>query len=237
MPRLQSSQILPCDPLLPWPSLVSCCGPHPIQDDGAELQGRQQNCTSLPSNTGQTTRPSESTLLIYISWLAGTPIAESKQSPLSELVTLLCFGTSVVERTPDQCQDSGITQHLPQKTCKCKCKCFFKAWITTSCLGPHWVLVFRSLLRLRDVPSSLSAERRQTILPVHVARHESASTTAGPFMCSAMLLNVHMGLWPTYALTMVKDKCIWPSWLPDQESLPRSNSQSQDLNYEEQTWL
>ena len=30
-------------------------------------------------------------------------------------VTLLCFGTSVVEQTPDQCQDSGITLHLPQK--------------------------------------------------------------------------------------------------------------------------
>ena len=29
---------------------------------------------------------------------------------------LLCFGASVVERTPDQCQDSGITLHLPQKT-------------------------------------------------------------------------------------------------------------------------
>ena len=27
-----------------------------------------------------------------------------------------CAGTSVVERTPDQCQDSGITLHLPQKT-------------------------------------------------------------------------------------------------------------------------
>ena len=33
------------------------------------------NCTRLPLNTGQTTHPSESTLLYYISWQAGTPIA------------------------------------------------------------------------------------------------------------------------------------------------------------------
>ncbi|XP_030286092.1 tripartite motif-containing protein 40-like [Sparus aurata] len=51
----------------------------------------------------------ESTSRIYIRWPAGTPIADSKQSPLSKVATLLCFGTSVVERTPDQCQDSGIT--------------------------------------------------------------------------------------------------------------------------------
>ena len=38
--------------------------------------------------------------------------------PLSEVTTRLCFGTSVVDQTPDQCQDSGITLHLPQKTQK-----------------------------------------------------------------------------------------------------------------------
>ena len=78
----------------PWPPLASCCGLHPIQGDGAGLPGRQWYCTCLPPNTGQTTRPSESTLLIYISWPAGTPIAEIKQSPLSTVTTLLCFGTS-----------------------------------------------------------------------------------------------------------------------------------------------
>ena len=43
-------------------------------------------------------------------------IVEIKQSPLSKVATLLCFGTSVVGRSPDKCQDSGITLHLPQKT-------------------------------------------------------------------------------------------------------------------------
>ena len=61
----------------------------------------------LRPNTGQTTCPSESTSLIYISWPTGTPMADSKQSPLSRVATLLCFGTSVVGQTPNQCQDSS----------------------------------------------------------------------------------------------------------------------------------
>ena len=94
----------------PWPPLASCCGPHLIKDDGTGPQGRQQNCTRLPPNTGQIARPGKSISLIYVSWLTGIAI---KQSTLSKVVTLLCFGTSVVKRTPDQCQD---TLHLPQKT-------------------------------------------------------------------------------------------------------------------------
>ena len=71
----------------------------------------------LMVNLSTTTRPSKSTSLIYTSWPTGSRIAESKQSLLSEVsMTLLCFGTSVVEGTPDQCQDSGITLHLLQKT-------------------------------------------------------------------------------------------------------------------------
>ena len=54
--------------------------------------------------------------LCSISWPAGTPIAESKQSPLSKVTTLLCFGTSVVEWTSDQSQDSRITPHVLQNT-------------------------------------------------------------------------------------------------------------------------
>ena len=72
------------------------------------IQGHKQNCTRLPLNTGQTTRPSESTLLHYISWPAGAHHWEQ--------IALLCSGASVVERTPDQCQDSRVTHHLPQKT-------------------------------------------------------------------------------------------------------------------------
>ena len=74
----------PMWPSPPWPQLASYCGPHPIQDDGAGLQGCQRNCTRLPPNTGQTTCPSERTWLIYISWPPDTVIAESKQSPLRE---------------------------------------------------------------------------------------------------------------------------------------------------------
>ena len=74
------------------------------------------NCTLLPPNTGLTTHPSESTVLFYISWPAGTTITESKWSLLTEVVILLCMGTSVVERIPDQCQHSWSTLHIPQKT-------------------------------------------------------------------------------------------------------------------------
>ena len=116
MPCFQSTQILLCDPAPPWPPLASCCSPLPIQDVGAGLQGHQWNCTHLPPNTGQTKRPSLSTSLYYISWLAGTAITVSKKILLCEVTTLLCSEASVVEWTHDQCQDSGITHNLPQKT-------------------------------------------------------------------------------------------------------------------------
>ena len=45
----------------------------------------------------------------------GTATAESKTSPLSEVATPFCSGTSVMERTPDQCHDSRVIPHLPQK--------------------------------------------------------------------------------------------------------------------------
>ena len=47
----------------------------------------------------------------HISWPAGTVITESKQRSLSKVTTLLCSGASVVEWTPDQCQDSWVTRH------------------------------------------------------------------------------------------------------------------------------
>ena len=56
----------PPPPPHPWPPLASCCGLHPIQDNGADLQG-QQNFTHLSPNTGQTTHSRESTLLISTS--------------------------------------------------------------------------------------------------------------------------------------------------------------------------
>ena len=36
------------DPPAPWVPLASCCGPHPIQDNGAGLQGHQRNYNRLP---------------------------------------------------------------------------------------------------------------------------------------------------------------------------------------------
>ena len=83
------------------------------------------NCLRLPPNICQTPHPSESTSLFYISWPAGTPIVERKQSLVSEDATHLCFGASTVKWTPDQCQDignsltmwlSGIMLHFPHKT-------------------------------------------------------------------------------------------------------------------------
>ena len=100
----------------PPPPPASWCSPHLIQDNGAGLQGHQRNCTHQPSNTGHTKRPSASTSLLYSSWPAGTVIAEGKQRSLSKVTSLFYPGASVVERTPDQCQDRRITRHLLQKT-------------------------------------------------------------------------------------------------------------------------
>ena len=71
---------------------------HPIQDDDTGLQGHQQNCIHLPPNTGQTTRPSMSTSLHYISWPTGTAITDSKQRLHSEVTAPLCSGATVVEK-------------------------------------------------------------------------------------------------------------------------------------------
>ena len=65
----------PNSPLWPpplWPSLTSCHGLHPVQDD-------KWNCTRLPPNTGQTTCPSTIASFHYISWPAGTAIAEVRE--------------------------------------------------------------------------------------------------------------------------------------------------------------
>ena len=89
-------------------SLTSCCSPHPIQGDGAGLQGHQQNCTCLLPNTGQTTRPSARTSFHYISWLAGTAIT-------SPFYTEMC--ACVVARGEEQCLsltklNSGAAENL-----------------------------------------------------------------------------------------------------------------------------
>ena len=78
--------------------------------------------------------------------VAGTTIAESKQRSLCKVTTVLCFGIAVVERIPDQCQDSShsassakasrficsdftSTLHSrtpdPPKKEKCICTCMF----------------------------------------------------------------------------------------------------------------
>ena len=111
MPRLHSYQILPCDPSPPLPPLASCCCPHPIQEDGAGLQGHQRNCTRLPPTL---VRPHIPARALRSSTSAGR-LTESKLSSLSEVTIILCFGASVVEQTPDRCQESGFTLHPLQK--------------------------------------------------------------------------------------------------------------------------
>ena len=72
-PCFQSNPNSPMWP--PHPPLASCRSPHPIRRDGTCLQRRQQNCTHLPPDTGQT-----------------PAIAESKQrsSQRSQDSSLLC---------------------------------------------------------------------------------------------------------------------------------------------------
>ena len=96
----------------PWPPLPSCCSPPLIQDDDISFQGSRRKCTHLPLHAGQTTHPSASTSAT----LAGRLIPSSLRSDKGCSATLLCFGASVVERTPDQRRDSRVTRHLPQKT-------------------------------------------------------------------------------------------------------------------------
>ena len=102
--HVQSAHILPCDP-------------PPVGDLHWLLVGALiQISMMVPPNTGQTTSSNKSPSFYYISWPASTPIAESKQSPLSEVATLLCFATSVDGRNLDQSHDSRISLCLLQKT-------------------------------------------------------------------------------------------------------------------------
>ena len=100
-------------------------------------QGHQQNCTHLPPNTGQTTRPSMSTSLCSISWQAGTTITESKQSSLSEVVSLLCSGT--VHSGMNSQPMSGITLHLPQRL---KTRLFRPYLSTMYCMTPFFFISY-----------------------------------------------------------------------------------------------
>ena len=84
MPCFQSTQIFLCQPPSSWPPLAYCCSPLLIQDDDTGLEGHQRNCTHLPPNTGQTTRPSTSTT--SAGWLVPPSLRANKvcsaQSPL-----------------------------------------------------------------------------------------------------------------------------------------------------------
>ena len=67
-------------------------------------QGRQQNYTHLPPNTGQTTCPSGSTSPYSISWLVPPSLKANKA----------CYGTT--QSGMNSRPVSGITRHVPQKT-------------------------------------------------------------------------------------------------------------------------
>ena len=78
-------------PKFSWPPSSKTSTPFcPIQDGDAGLQGRHQSrtspiCLQILIRTG----PCTSTSFYYISWPANTAIAESKQSPLSKVLTLV----------------------------------------------------------------------------------------------------------------------------------------------------
>ena len=134
-----------------WPPLASCCGPYPTQDDGAGLRGRQRNCTRLPPNTGQTTRLSESTSPIYISWPMGTPTAESKHR----------FGTSrpMSGQWNEKSQDSFV-QTSPRPCCD-------KNVLTVSRCGQ------KRLLNALDVNANLQSDKSLLVGGCFSLVHES----------------------------------------------------------------
>ena len=97
------------------PSFVTSTGfllQHPIPDNGAGLQGHQRNCTHLPPYTGQTTHPSESTLLFYISWPVVTPSLRANK-PTQRRNSSLFWHLS--GRTNSQ-PTSGQRNHTPSST-------------------------------------------------------------------------------------------------------------------------
>ena len=81
-----------------------------IQDDGSGLQGGHRNYTFLPPGVGQTTHSSASARLNYLSWAPGSAIAKSSQKSNNKVTTLLCFGTTVVDRAPCWCQDLRVLE-------------------------------------------------------------------------------------------------------------------------------
>ena len=138
----------------PWPQLALRYGPHPIQDDGAGLKGCQRNCTYLPPNTGETTRPSGSTRSSTAAGqLVPLSIRANKSHTDNSSQTLLCIGTSLVEQTPSQCQGTGITLHLPQKT-QDFLKVFF-FFLQNTLLYNNYVSAFR-LFKHKDSASQCS---------------------------------------------------------------------------------
>ena len=74
------------------------------------------NCPCLTPSIGKATHPNSIPPLNYLSSTSGTAIAKSKQRSINKVTTLLCFGTSVVERAPCRCQDRRVAHQLPQKT-------------------------------------------------------------------------------------------------------------------------
>ena len=46
VPRVQPTEVLPCDPPLQGPPLAPCSSSHQIQDDGTGIQGRSVGQTT-----------------------------------------------------------------------------------------------------------------------------------------------------------------------------------------------
>ena len=98
-----NSQFSHVTPLLRDLHWASCSVLHPIQDDG-----------TAPVYLQTLVRPHAPARALRSTTSADRPVPPSLRA--NKVATLLCSGTSVVERTPDRCQDSRATRHLPQKT-------------------------------------------------------------------------------------------------------------------------
>ena len=99
------------------PPLASCCSSLPVQEHGAGLQGCQR--TELHPSTSKhwsdhTLQREHFPLLHQLGWLVPPSLRTNKvHSVKSRLFSVLA--PQLVERTPNQCQNSRITHHLRQK--------------------------------------------------------------------------------------------------------------------------
>ena len=111
----QSTSILSCDPLPPWPPLGFLL--QPATGLTMVLAFSTVNGTALVY-LQTPVRPHAPARALPSTTSADRLVPPSLRANNTRSVKsqLFCFGTSVVEQTPDRCQDSRVARHLPQKT-------------------------------------------------------------------------------------------------------------------------